>query len=134
MVISGRVVDNARKAAIQGATVTVIDAMGIRVAGPVTTNDVGYFYINSPVITLESSVEVSHPLFYAKELPLTGSSSLGLILMEPLPVQQGKPADLPAFQEREDPPPAGGSSYWWLILVAAWLLWPKAKGGRRSKK
>lgn len=134
MVISGRVVDNVRKAAIEGATITVIDEMGKPIAGPVSTNEVGYFYINTPAATLQSSVEVAHPSFYQKELPLTGSSSLGFVLMEPLPVVQNKPAAMPEFQEREDPPPSGGSKYWWLLLVAAWMLWPKPKGGRRSKK
>jgi len=133
MTIQGRVGDNFRKSSIQGATVSVIDEMGNVVAGPVVTDGVGGFIITSPAITLASSIEVKHPLFYPKELPLTGSTSQGMILLDPLPVVQSKPADLPDFQEKETPPASGRGSYWLLIIAVTWLLWPKPKGGRRKK-
>jgi len=134
MTIYGRVIDNSRKGSIEGATINIVDETGKPVAGPYFTNNVGAFTINSPAITLQSLLEISHPNFYPKEVAISGSSSLGFIVLEPMPVVQQMAPPMPDVSLKEEGEKSGGSNYWWLLLVGAWLLWPKPKGGRRSKK
>lgn len=111
MTIFGRVNDQQKSSIIQGATVSVLNPGSPEPVASVQTDDLGRFSITSAAIGLDSIIEVSHPNYHAKQLPVTGASSYGFIsLIE-------KPAAAETETTMEDP--QNPSWLLWVVLAAA---------------
>lgn len=82
MVVSGRTKDGLGAGVIQGATVEAYTATGQPLGIATTTNDVGYFSINSPQLQIGDVVKFSHVSYYPTEVKVTGVSNFGFIPLD----------------------------------------------------
>lgn len=82
MIVSGRLKDAIGAGVVQGATVSIFTADGAPLGLSTTSNDVGYFAINSGNIQVGDKIKISHVSYNPVELTVTGASSYGFIPMD----------------------------------------------------
>jgi len=112
MTIFGRVIDNQKKSAIQGATVSVLNADLSETDVTGITDDIGRFSISSNSIDLGSIVLVSHSNYHSNEVIFSGTSDLGFISLIQLP---------PVAERQAEQVPKNNSWLW--LLGALGLLY-----------
>lgn len=129
MLIYGRVIDTAAKAAIQAATVTVLSATGAPVGITASTDSAGNFRIDSPAISLGQRVLFSHPDYNNNELDVPGTGSFGFVSLVK------KPVTSPPLQEVETPTaPTGSMPVWLWLAIVGGLLFAFSKDRRRAQQ
>lgn len=119
MVLFGRIIDAQKKSAIQGATVTVITTDGADTGISVQTESTGRFFINSPAITLSNKLRIEHPNYHGKDVPVTGVSDYGFIVLDEKPAEIISPTKLPSVP------------WWGWLLIIAGLAYAVSPGKKR---